>query len=90
MARTSPLRDVEYRILIRRLIAARNRAGLTQAEVARRLTRPPSFVVKVERLYRRLDVLELWYFLQIYGMSGDEFYAAPTAEERLEAARRGP
>lgn len=41
------------------LVAARKRAGLTQAEVAERLDRPQSFVAKYEGGERRLDVVEL-------------------------------
>jgi transcriptional regulator with XRE-family HTH domain len=40
------------------LIAARKKAGLTQAEVAERLGRPQSFVAKYEGGERRLDVIE--------------------------------
>ena len=41
------------------LVAARKKAGLTQAEVAERLNRPQSFVAKYEGGERRLDVVEL-------------------------------
>jgi transcriptional regulator with XRE-family HTH domain len=44
------------------LIAARKKAGLTQAEVAERLGRPQSFVAKYEGGERRLDVVE---FIQV-------------------------
>lgn len=44
------------------LVAARRKAGLTQAEVAERLGRPQSFVAKYEGGERRLDVIE---FLQV-------------------------
>lgn len=40
------------------LKAARERAGLTQVELATRLGRPQSFVAKYERGERRLDVVE--------------------------------
>jgi predicted transcriptional regulator len=40
------------------LIAARQKAGLTQQEVADRLGRPQSFVAKYEGGERRLDVIE--------------------------------
>jgi len=44
------------------LIEARTAAGLSQAELARLLDRPQSFVSKYERGERRLDVIE---FLQV-------------------------
>jgi transcriptional regulator with XRE-family HTH domain len=40
------------------LVEARRRAGLTQAELSKRLKRPQSFVSKYERGERRLDVIE--------------------------------
>lgn len=40
------------------LVAAREKAGLTQAEVSTRLGRPQSFVAKYEGGERRLDVVE--------------------------------
>lgn len=41
------------------LIAARQAAGLTQAELALRLKRPQSFVSKYETGERRIDLVEL-------------------------------
>lgn len=40
------------------MIAARKRAGLTQAELARRLKKPQSFIAKYEGGERRIDVVE--------------------------------
>jgi transcriptional regulator with XRE-family HTH domain len=42
------------------LIEARKKAGLTQVQLAERLSRPQSFVSKVERGERRLDVIEFF------------------------------
>ncbi len=44
--------------LCRALVEARRGAGLTQAALAERLSRPQSFVSKYERGERRLDVIE--------------------------------
>lgn len=44
-----------FRVL---LTEARKAAGLTQADLASRLSRPQSFVSKYERGERRLDVVE--------------------------------
>lgn len=41
------------------LTAARERAGLTQAELALRLRKPQSFISNYERGQRRIDALEL-------------------------------
>jgi len=48
----------EYERFRKRLIAARKAAGLTQTQVATRLSRPQSFVSKYERGERRLDLVE--------------------------------
>jgi transcriptional regulator with XRE-family HTH domain len=51
-----------YERFCQELIQARKAAGLTQAELAARLSRPQSFVSKYERGERRIDVVE---FLEI-------------------------
>lgn len=40
------------------LVRARQRAGLTQQDLARRVGKPQSFVSKVETGERRLDIVE--------------------------------
>lgn len=49
------------------LIDARQKAGLTQSAVARKLGRPQSFVAKYENGERRLDVIELLEVAQAIG-----------------------
>ena len=56
----------EYQAFRKRLRQARNEAGLNQAEVARRLSRPQSFVSKAESGERRVDFVELQHFARIY------------------------
>lgn len=48
-----------YARLCELLIEARQQADLTQAELAKALRRPQSFVSKYERGERRLDLIEL-------------------------------
>ena len=55
--------------LIGFLASARKAAGITQAELAARLGKPQSFVSKVERGERRLDVIE---FCQVAEALGQE------------------
>ena len=45
--------------LLRLLVSARRDAGLRQVDLAGRLGKPQSFVSKMERGERRLDVVEL-------------------------------
>lgn len=56
------LHTPEYEYFRSLLIAAREKAGLTQAEVSAKLGRPQSFVAKYEGGERRLDVVE---FIQV-------------------------
>jgi transcriptional regulator with XRE-family HTH domain len=70
MARRSP----EYLRLLRRLRIARERAGLTQAEAARRLGKGQAYVWKSEVGERRVDVIELKEFATLYGVPIAFFY----------------
>lgn len=54
----SSVHTVEYDRFRALLIGVRKEAGLSQAELARRLAKPQSFVSKFERGERRLDVIE--------------------------------
>ena len=55
------------------LIAARKKAGLTQVELAERLSRPQSYVSKYERGERRLDVIEFLEVAEAIGIEPIEF-----------------
>ncbi len=48
----------EYVEFVSQLRRARKSAGVTQADLAKRLRQPQSFVSKVETCERRLDVIE--------------------------------
>ncbi len=52
----------EYKLLCRQLIEIRKCKHLTQMQVAKKLSRPQSYVSKYEQGERRLDVVE---FLQV-------------------------
>jgi transcriptional regulator with XRE-family HTH domain len=49
----------DYKHVGAALAAARERAGLTQVQLAKLLRKPQSFVSNYERGQRRIDVLEL-------------------------------
>ena len=53
--------------LIGFIASARKAAGITQVELAERLGRPQSFVSKVERGERRLDVIEFCQVAEALG-----------------------
>ncbi|MES3091905.1 helix-turn-helix transcriptional regulator [Sphingomonas aerolata] len=48
----------DYKAVIAAIANVRTSLGVSQRELARRLSKPPSFVNKIEQLERRLDVLE--------------------------------
>lgn len=50
------------------MVTARKQAHLTQAELAKRLRRPQSFVSKYERGERRLDVVEFGEVVRAIGL----------------------
>lgn len=75
----------DYALLTARLRAAREAAGLTQAEVSEALGRPQSFVSDIENGRRRLDVLQLRDLCQLLGVPWVEFIRALDAEMRRAA-----
>lgn len=83
----SSTRHPDYRRFLARLRAARLAAGLTQAEVARNLGRPQSYVSKCESGERRMDFVELARFARVCGkplayFSADQPRPATTRKRR--------
>jgi transcriptional regulator with XRE-family HTH domain len=56
----------EYHDIIEKLKQARLDAGLKQEDVANKLKKPQSYVSKIERGERRIDVAEMNNFAAIY------------------------
>ena len=56
----------DYKEIIERLKKARIEAGLAQQEVADKLSKPQSYISKIESGERRLDVAEIKKFAVIY------------------------
>lgn len=63
----------EYKNVIERLKEARLNAGLKQEDVAVKLGKPQSYVSKIERGERRVDVAEIKIFAKIYQKPMDFF-----------------
>jgi transcriptional regulator with XRE-family HTH domain len=57
------------------LVAARKKAGVSQAELARRVGREQPFISLVERGVRRLDVIEFLVFAKAIGADPTELVA---------------
>lgn len=66
----------EYKVFLKLLVDYREKAGLTQVQLAERLSETQSFVSKIERGERRVDVIELFELCQALEVSTDDFLAA--------------
>lgn len=65
----------EYREFIQKLVAIRLNSGLTQVQVALKLKKPQSYISKIERRERRIDVIELKQLLKIYKKGLVDFFS---------------
>ena len=78
----------EYRLFLVNLRTARKKARLTQEQLATLLGETQSFVSKVERGERRLDVVELRVFCRALKVPFPDFisklHRAITASERTK------
>jgi len=63
----------EYQAVIKHLKDARIEAGLKQEEVANKLGKPQSYVSKIERGERRIDIAEIKLFAKVYQKPIDYF-----------------
>lgn len=69
-----------YDLALEQLVDARKKSGVTQADLARTLNRPQSFVAKYEGKERRLDVAE---YLQIARELGADPYKLLRVSEKI-------
>lgn len=63
----------EYAVFVERLRNARQEAGLTQVQVAKKLKRPQSYISNVESGQQRVDVVELQKFAKLYDKDTNYF-----------------
>ncbi|NZA28656.1 helix-turn-helix transcriptional regulator [Luteimonas sp. SJ-92] len=81
----------EYRALIGALREARLKAGLTQIDVAEALKTTQTFVSKVERGERRIDVIEFADFCHAIGIDpGALLHEVIGARPRARSRSRDP
>lgn len=71
-ARTVPFQKT-YDSILRKLIAAREEAGMNQRYVSTRLGFSHSFLSKCETGERRIDVIELLQLAKLYGKPPEHF-----------------
>lgn len=70
----------EYAALLRLFRRARKGSGVTQVDLAKRLGQSQSFVSKIERGDRRLDLVQLRTILREFGVSLPDFVQQLEAE----------
>lgn len=63
----------EYQKVLKKLKKARNESGFTQVEISQKLKKPQSYISKIERGERRIDVAELSILAKFYKKSLNYF-----------------
>jgi transcriptional regulator with XRE-family HTH domain len=67
-------------VLRKQLVAARQAAGLTQDQLAKKLGRPQSFIAKYEGGERRVDLIELLEIAEVLQLNLARLLRAVTSE----------
>jgi transcriptional regulator with XRE-family HTH domain len=70
----STIHDPRYSLLVENLKSARQSRNITQASLAKALGQPQPYVAKVETLERRLDIIELFDWLDALDYSPQQFF----------------
>lgn len=73
------LTSSRHRALVGLLVAARQRSGMTQTELAKHLNEYQSFVARLESGQRRVDVVELIRLSEVLGFAPDDMVRAVAA-----------
>lgn len=73
MSTYNPKNDAHYEVLRQMLSQAREEKGWFQAELAEKLRKPQSFVSKVEHGERKLNWVEVLFFLEVLQLSEVDF-----------------
>lgn len=63
---SSNLYSKEHKIIVEKLIRARHEAGLDQVGVAKKLGKSQSYLSKIESGQRKIDVVQLQRFSEVY------------------------
>ena len=70
------IHSAQYAVFLKVLRQSRERAGLTQVQLAKKISETQTFVSKCERGERRIDVIELRTFCRAFGMTLGRFISA--------------
>ena len=65
---------LEYQYVLKKLVEMRHTAGLTQRELAELLEREHSFVWRIEKGERRLDLVEFRWVCEALNVCPEEIY----------------
>jgi len=87
----SSLHRHHYQIFRALLVAAREKSGLTQVQIAEQLGKPQSFISKYERGERRLDFTEFVELAEILNLDTVDFlsrYRLAVSQPTLQKIRR--
>jgi transcriptional regulator with XRE-family HTH domain len=66
----------EHKILVKKLIKAREDANLRQEDVAKLLGKTQSFISKLESGQRRIDLVQIKEFANIYKKPASFFFSS--------------
>jgi transcriptional regulator with XRE-family HTH domain len=64
----------EYKKILEKLRGARLRGGFSQGIVAEKLGKPQSYISKIERGERRIDIMELKQITAMYGVQISDIF----------------
>jgi transcriptional regulator with XRE-family HTH domain len=65
----------EYQHILDKLVEMRKSKGMTQRDLAQKLNREHSFVWRIEKGERRLDMLEFFWVCKALGHNAETIYA---------------
>jgi transcriptional regulator with XRE-family HTH domain len=69
------LHDPDYVVFVEHLTKTRQRLGITQVDLALSLGRPQSYISKIERLERRIDIGEWRQIVIAFGLDPAKIFA---------------
>jgi transcriptional regulator with XRE-family HTH domain len=82
------LKSAEYARLIELLVAVRQRSGVRQQALAKKLGRPQSFIAKYEGGERRIDVIEFIAIARALGTDPLKLFKDFLADKPARSARK--